>query len=389
MQYKIILFLFLMGLGITLNAQTKINEDTVSVKHKGFIKPVIDYVENTVFQYLQKSDQAPSDKAFNYSVIGGPYYTNETKVGMGLIGSGLFRLHGCKNDSIPSNISLYTNVTSSGAYAVGIRSSLYFSKMKYWIDADISFSDTPSQYWGVGYNAGRNSYYSDYNIQDMQIKVNLFKKINNHTSIGLITNARDIRGKYFEDKNLLDGEKRKITAIGGGMNLIYDSRDIATEPHRGIYAKIGDVYYPNFSGNTSGFNKTEITFRYYKQLREGSVVAFDLGGQFNRGDVPWSLMAQAGDASQMRGYYTGRYRDKNFVESQIEFRQHIYKRSGIAAWIGAGNIFSKLSDFRTKETLPTVGLGYRFRVKDRTNLRVDYGVGKSQSAFYININEAF
>ena len=389
MLYKTIFFFFLLVLGTTLTAQTRADGDTIILKNKSFPKPIIDYIEKTVFQYLQKSDQAPSNKAFNYSLIGGPYYTNETKVGMGLLGSGLFRLNGSEMDSIPSNVSLYTNFTSSGAYAVGIKSSIYFPQKKYWIDADISFSDTPSQYWGVGYIAGRNSYYTDYNIQDMQVKVNLFKKIDDNISVGLITNARDIRGKYFDDKSLLNGEKRKITVMGAGITMIYDSRDIITEPHKGIYAKLGNVFYPNFSGNTSGFNKTEIAFRYYKQVWEGSVVAFDLGGQFNRSDVPWNLMAQAGDASQMRGYYTGQYRNRNFIESQIEFRQHIYKRSGIAAWVGAGNVFPRLSDFKLKQTLPTVGLGYRFRVKERTNLRIDYGVGKGQSAFYININEAF
>lgn len=388
MRYKAILFL-LVGVVTTVSAQTNNEKDTIIVENKGFIKPAISYIENTVFQYLQKSDQTPSDKSFNYSVIGGPYYTNETKVGMGLIGSGLFRLHGCEKDNDPSNISLYINTTSSGAYALGIRSSIYFPKKRYWIDSDISFSDTPSQYWGVGYNAGRNSDYTDYNIQDMQVKVNLFKKIDNHTAIGLMTNARDIRGKYFDDMSVLNGEKRKITVIGAGMTLIYDSRDNITEPHKGIYTKIGDVFYPNFSSNTSGFNKTEMTFRYYKQLNKRTTVAFDLGGQFNRGDVPWNLMAQAGDASQIRGYYTGQYRDKNCIESQIELRQHIYKRSGMVAWAGAGNVFPKLSDFKKKETLSTVALGYRFRVKDQTNLRIDYGIGKSQSAFYININEAF
>ena len=391
MRQTIIFFLFLVGLGTTatLNAQIKIEEDTVTVKNKGFIKQAIDYIEKTVFQYLQKSDQTPSDKAFNFSIIGGPYYTNETKVGLGLIGSGLFRLHGCENDSLPSNISLYTNVTSSGAYSVGIRSSLYFSEMKYWINADVSFSDTPSQYWGVGYDAGRNSYYTNYNMQDMQVKLNFFKKINNYTSVGLITNLREIRGKYFDDESLLNGASRKTTAMGIGLNLVYDSRDVATEPHKGIYIKMGDVFYPDFLGSTSGFNKAEVTFRYYKQLSEGSVLAFDLGGQFNKGDVPWNLMALAGDASQMRGYYMGRYRDKNFIEFQVELRQHIYKRSGIAVWVGAGNVFPEFNDFKMRETLPTIGLGYRFRLKDRTNFRIDYGIGKSQAAFYVNINEAF
>ena len=106
MRYKAILFL-LVGVVTTVSAQTNNEKDTIIVENKGFIKPAISYIENTVFQYLQKSDQTPSDKSFNYSVIGGPYYTNETKVGMGLIGSGLFRLNGCEKDNDPSNISLY------------------------------------------------------------------------------------------------------------------------------------------------------------------------------------------------------------------------------------------------------------------------------------------
>lgn len=149
MRYKIILIL-LVGIVTTVSAQTNIEEDTIIVENKGFIKPAINYIENTVFQYLQKSNQTSSDKSFNYSAIGGPYYTNETKVGMGLIGSGLFRLNGCEKDNDPSNISLYINAASSGAYALGIRSSIYFPKKRYWIDSDISFSDTPSQLLDLG-----------------------------------------------------------------------------------------------------------------------------------------------------------------------------------------------------------------------------------------------
>lgn len=62
---------------------------------------------------------------------------------------------------------------------------------------------------------------------------------------------------------------------------------------------------------------------------------------------------------------------------------------GIAVWGGAGNVFSNFKHFKWNETLPTYGLGYRWEFKKRVNIRLDYGFGKGQSAFYFNINEAF
>ena len=38
-----------------------------------------------------------------------------------------------------------------------------------------------------------------------------------------------------------------------------------------------------------------------------------------------------GSSYSMRGYYEGRYRDKCAMDAQIELRQHVWKRNGVAA----------------------------------------------------------
>ena len=92
----------------------------------------------------------------------------------------------------------------------------------------------------------------------------------------------------------------------------------------------------------------------------------------------------------MRGYYEGRYRDKNKIETQIELRQHIWRRNGIVLWAGAGTVFPKFSKMRINHVLPNYGLGYRWEFKKNVNVRLDYGLGKAgQSGFIFNINEAF
>lgn len=119
------------------------------------------------------------------------------------------------------------------------------------------------------------------------------------------------------------------------------------------------------------------------------MLASDFNAIFNYGDTPWSMVALLGGAYQMRGYYEGQYRDNDLLEAQIELRQKIYNRHGVALWAGAGNVFPKIDKFQWSETLPTYGIGYRWEFKNRVNIRLDYGIGKGQSSFYFNINEAF
>ena len=99
-------------------------------------------------------------------------------------------------------------------------------------------------------------------------------------------------------------------------------------------------------------------------------------------------MALLGDNRTMRGYYKGRYRDKHMATLQVEVRQHIYKRIGAVVWGGMGSVFHDKDTF--KHILPNYGIGLRWEFRNRVNIRLDYGFGKSgQNGFMFSINEAF
>lgn len=355
--------------------------DSIHTEKKGFFKRIYDYFE--------QSNKTSPEKRFDFSIIGGPNYSKDKKFGIGFLASGLFRIDRNDLTMSPSNVSIYGDVATSGAYVVGISGNVLFPEMKYRIDSDIFFSYRPSRYWGIGYNAGRNDYYSKYDNQLIEIKIDFLKKLTTNTYLGVTTNFKDIRGKKFEDITLLGEEDPHTTAFGAGLIASYDSRDFIPNPYKGIYAKAEFIFYPKFLGSSLQFNKTELIFRAYQKVWKGGVIAFDLQGVFNHGDVAWNMLAVGGDAYQMRGYYGGRYRDRNFIQSQVELRQRVYKRSGLAFWVGAGNVFRKMSAFDFSETLPNFGIGYRWEFKNRVNIRLDYGIGKGESGFYFNINEAF
>lgn len=298
-------------------------------------------IKNNLFQriyrYFQQSNEVRNDKKIDFSIIGGPHFSKDTKLGLGIVASGLYRLDRTGMSLSPSNISLYGDITTTGFYLLGIDGNTIFPRDLYRLDVNMYFFSFLSQYWGIGYGNGkRNDGYTEYKRKEIQIKLDFYREIAPNSFIGVTGMYRHVNGKDFKDIRFLEGERNKISSLGGGLILTYDSRDFIPNPYKGTYAKIEQTFFPKFLGNCYSFQRTDLQIRHYDELWKGAVLAYDLNGTFKSGNTPWSMVAHLG-----------------------------------------------------KETLPSYGLGYRWEFKNRVNIRLDYGIGKGQSSFYFNINEAF
>lgn len=346
---------------------------------------------NRILDYFNDSNKNKKHKRFDFSVIGGPHYASDTKFGLGLVAAGLYRTD--PNDSIlpPSNVSLYGDVSSVGFYMLGVRGNHIAPKGRYRIDYHLYFYSFPSDFWGIGYEMGDN----DANKSDMkrwqaQAEVSFLFRVADNFYIGPMASYDYVIGRNIERPELLQGMDRHTWNVGAGVSLVYDNRDNLTNPHRGIYLNINQMFRPGFMGNDYAFSTTAFRFDAYQRLGKGTVLAEDIGANLNFGNPSWGMMAELGGTHSMRGYYEGRYRDKHSLEATVELRQHVWKRNGIVVWVGAGTIFPKFSALRSKQILPNAGVGYRWEFKKNVNVRLDYGFGKSgQSGFLFNINEAF
>lgn len=346
---------------------------------------------NRILDYFNDSNKNKKHKRFDFSVIGGPHYASDTKFGLGLVAAGLYRTD--PNDSIlpPSNVSLYGDVSSVGFYMLGVRGNHIAPKGRYRIDYHLYFYSFPADFWGIGYEMGDN----DANKSDMkrwqaQAEVSFLFRVADNFYIGPMASYDYVIGKHIERPELLQGMDQHTWNVGAGVSLVYDNRDNLTNPHRGIYLNINQMFRPGFMGNDYAFSTTAFRFDAYQQLGKGTVLAEDIGANLNFGNPSWGMMAELGGTHSMRGYYEGRYRDKHSLEATVELRQHVWKRNGIVVWVGAGTIFPKFSALRSKQILPNAGVGYRWEFKKNVNVRLDYGFGKSgQSGFLFNINEAF
>lgn len=341
--------------------------------------------------YFNDANKNKEHKKFDFSIIGGPHYSTDTKLGIGLVAAGLYRANA--NDTLlpPSNVSLFGDVSTVGFYMLGMRGTHIFPQDKYRADYTIYFYSFPCKFWGMGYDMGDDdSNKSDMKRWQARFKASFLFHMGDNLYLGPMVSYDYVIGRRIERPELLNGMDQHTWNIGAGFSAVYDTRDVLTYPHRGFYINLSQCFRPRFMGNDYAFSTTELQVDAYQRVWKGAILAEDFRTMLNFGNPSWGMMALLGNSNSMRGYYEGRYRDKHKMEAQVELRQHIWKRNSLTTWVGAGTVFHKFSEMRSRHILPNFGIGYRWEFKKNVNVRLDYGFGKAgQTGFLFSINEAF
>lgn len=362
---------------------TAVTADSATTERKSFITKFLDYFND--------ANKEKKNKKFDFSVIGGPHYSTDTKLGLGLVAAGLYRAN--RNDSLlpPSNVSLFSDISTVGFWLVGIRGTHIAPQDKYRLQYTVYLYSFPADFWGMGYEQGNNpGNKSEMKRWQAKVSASWLFRLADNLYAGPTAVYDYVKASRVERPELLAGMDGKTWNVGFCATLVYDSRDVLTNPHRGAYLSLSQIFRPKFLGNTYAFSTTELQASLYRNVWNGAILAGDLRTMLNFGNPSWGMMALLGNSNSMRGYYEGRYRDKHKIEAQIELRQHVWRRNGVVAWVGAGTVFPKFSQLRADRILPNYGIGYRWEFKKNVNVRLDYGFGKSgQSGFLFNINEAF
>lgn len=361
---------------------TMMQSDGVPLKKQNIIQRIVKYFDDT---------NKPHDhKKVDYSLIGGPAYSSDTKLSLGILGAMLYTSGG--NDSITSqsNATLYTVFSSTGYYNIGLR-GIHFTPGDRWRgNYKVSFFSMPTYFWGIGYDsASHDGNKTKYLQLNAEIRASFDYHIFENCYLGPILHFNYMQAKDADSYALWNGEPLHTFNYGAGMNLYYDTRDCLTAPHKGWYIGLIQRFYPRFLFNKSAFSSTDIAVSHYFGAWRDATVAVNLHGLFTYGNTPWTMLPFVGGSYTMRGYYEGRYRDKNAIDVTVELRQHIWHRNSAVVWVGAGSVFPSFSDLHSRKILPNFGIGYRWEFKKNVNVRLDFGLGKGESGIIFNINEAF
>ncbi len=334
-----------------------------------------------------------------------PAYTPE--LGALIAVGGLITFKTNKKDSLIQRSSFPGSIgyTTTGAVVInGILTSFWW-KDRLRINGDFWYKDMPDHYWGVGYENGFSIDRSDsttaYNRTWWWINPRFLFQVKKHYFVGLNVDYNYTQGSDPSQGVSQDSVYQwyNTKPLNGGLGIIirYDTRDVPVDARKGILLDFRAVSYSQALGGDNDFQTYRLDYRHFVTLKKpGRTLAWQMKMRAAFGEVPYGEMSQLGTPFDLRGYRWGRYRNDHMVYLLTEYRHAFYRRDqkksvhGAVVWMGAGTVFDE-DEFRQSqmEWLPNVGLGYRFEVQPRMNVRIDYGFGSKSSGFYFNFNQAF
>jgi outer membrane protein assembly factor BamA len=181
---------------------------------------------------------------------------------------------------------------------------------------------------------------------------------------------------------------------GLGYQLRWDRRSNTLYPKRGFFLDFSQLFFAPEWGSDYRFTRYELELRKYWRPRWDpcGVIAAQFYSEMHTGTPPFRLTGLMGSSSHMRGYYQGRYRDRQYLAAQVEYRRPIFWRIEAAAFAGGGAVAPTLAALSPADLKPTYGAGLRFRFDQQNhgNIRLDYARGaRGVSGFYASYGAAF
>jgi len=289
--------------------------------------------------------------------------------------------------------------TSRGTKGIAAFHKMASTSDRFRLEATASYMDQESHYFGIGAAAGNAG--EALTLQDEQINLKVTATFEVFDS-GYLGVRYQLGTHDAEPEEPEDGppsptpppptDQLHSTLSVIGPSFTYDTTDSATQAHRGVEIAATWTFGFDELGNSFDHNKLNLEGHAYFTLSERTVLA--TGAQFCSadGDVPYYDLCLFGAAGFLRGYETGRYRDRASWSMQAEVRHEFAGRWGGVAFFGVGGIAPSAGDLLDESNfLPAGGIGVRYRPfkSNDVHLRVDFAVGKNDHGVYVGIGEAF
>lgn len=222
----------------------------------------------------------------------------------------------------------------------------------------------------------------------------------------------------MHSKAFLDAQSRKILGFGNNFidffqtGLIYDTRDLESDPNKGIFAELNNELSLKALGSSFDFNKTFFHFNLYTRFLPNTfkkwVFAARFGVGYTAGNAPffeyqdqWSSEGSIeglGGGATLRGFKQSRFLARTMQFTNVELRcrflqfnflkQH-FAFSGVP-FFDAGGVWNNLNTTSlTRNLRYSEGLGLRIAWNVNTILRFDYAISSEDRQFFFQLGHTF
>jgi outer membrane protein assembly factor BamA len=283
--------------------------------------------------------------------------------------------------------------TTKGQYLLQVAPNVFFDDGRYRLNATLSRSLWQANYYGIGRDSPDVAEkYKSSLIQGLLTLERRFGEVFVVDLLGAYDSSRTTvkQGGLLETGRVAgysDGTYNGLGIEGG-----YDTRDSTNAPHEGIVARYRYMRYATSLGSDLAFSQQNWDFRYYQSTAwmQDSVIALAATVRRSYGEVPFRYLSSPDGTLILRGIENGRYRDRDMLALQSEFRAPIRGRFSGTVFAEAAQVAPTMGDMNHR-FITSLGVGFRYALNpdQRFNVRgdlawVDHGMG-----LIIYVREAF
>lgn len=412
--------IFLFSYCIGFSSQLKAHEITDSIKPSSSdsIKPIFN-TEASSFQEINQRDikdvikkiykganhkpDSVRPRKLYITMLPAAGYTLQTGFAAAFTAGVAFYTEKERTNKI-SNILTSLTYTQYNQFLFPLAANIWTDKNKYNIEIDYRFLKYPSTNYGIGSRTNETDAYT-LNFSYIKLHQTVLRKIYKELYGGL-----GIYYDYFYNIKEVDppagvhtsferySNKKQEAAVGIAFKLLYDSRDNNINAHKGTYSSV--IYRPNFIslGSDKNWKSLQLEFRKYIPVGSKNTLALWSFNWFNIGNAksPYLLLPSTGWDDQYntaRGYIQSRFRAKNMIYAEAEYRFGITGNGLLGGVVFAnGQSFSRTLSNQLSIVSPGFGGGLRIKLNkySNTNLCIDYGFGLNGSrGLFLNFGEVF
>jgi len=396
------------GLILVLSSPAFAVTDTISLKPAPIRKDTIRQLDlMDVFHQLfgvgtsgSKSDVVGAKPLV--TVVPGIGYAMQSRMVVSVSGNVVFRTDKRSRLSLVNFCSTYTQ---NGQFTLPISWNIWNKDNSYNFIGEMRFYSYPQSTFGLGsksFIGFQNP--MDYNY--LRFSESVMRRVAGNFYLGagyIMDNHWNVSQSGPTNNAFVNfdtyGAASHTVSSGVTVSSIFDSRDCTISPSKGFYL-LGQ-YRQNMTalGSTSAWTSLVVDMRKYFRfpassenvLALWSYNALTLGGKPPYLDLPatlWDANTNTG-----RGYIQGRFRGAQMLYGEAEYRFGLTENGLLGGVVFVnGQTFSGAPGTRLQAIQPAYGLGLRVKLNkvSRTNIAVDYGIGREGSkGLFVNVGEIF
>jgi hypothetical protein len=260
------------------------------------------------------------------------------------------------------------------------------------------------QYYGPGPDSrksGRSNFLLEDNSLDFSLGLSPVRSLLLGPSTGwLWINVGPGRDRRFASADSqfppsdVPGIDRQTSFYRYGAFLRVNTLDNPDGPRAGGFYLFQFNRYDDRRLNAYGFNLLEADLRqyipFYNQRRVIALRARTLLTDTHAGEaVPFYLQPWLGGGDDLRGFRPFRFRDRNSLLFNAEYRWEIFAGLDMALFADAGKVFPRRGQLNFSRLEKSGGFGFRANVRNRTFLRIDFAFSREGFQAWFKFNDIF